>query len=60
MEIYKKGLFNKHKMVMFNIDPREINITLRCLPEGKYYFVDIEGKKVFYKSPESIIDEWVD
>lgn len=59
MEIYKKGQFGRHKLVMFGLDPKEVGIVLKALPEEKYFYYDSENKKVFHKSPEVILDEWV-
>jgi len=60
MEIYKKCLFGKEKKVMFGLDTREVYGTLRALPEMKYFYYNDYQEKVFYKSPETVLEEWVD
>ena len=59
MEIWKKGLFGKHKMVMFNIPLKEVSNTLKALPKGKFFYINDDGEKVFYKSPELQLEEWI-
>jgi len=60
MEIFKKMLFGKEKKVMFNLDPREVGNILKALPEMKYFYYNTDREKVFYKSPETALEEWVD
>jgi len=60
MEIFKKGLFGKHKPVIFNVEPKDIGWNLRALPEGEYFYLDVEGKKVFHESAETTLDKWIE
>ncbi len=66
MEIFKKGLFGKEKLVIMGIPDtrrsetgeREVDIVLRCLPEKKFFCYESDGTKKFSSYKKSIY--WID